>query len=71
MSLEEIEAVYDELLEKYEHLADDNMYYKEKIAEWTDAFDCIIDHRIDITEHPLSIKIIQIKDGYLALLSSN
>ena len=52
MSLEEIEAVYDELLEKYEHLADDNMYYKEKIAEWTDAFDCIIDHRIDITEHP-------------------
>ena len=33
MSLEEIEAVYDELLEKYEHLADDNMYYKEKIAE--------------------------------------
>ena len=45
MSLEEIEAVYDELLEKYEHLADDNMYYKEKIAEWTDAFDCIIDQR--------------------------
>ena len=31
MSLEEIEAVYDELLEKYEHLADDNMYYKESV----------------------------------------
>lgn len=51
MSLEDIEGVYDELLQKYEHLAEDNMYYKEKIVEWSDAFDCIIEHRIDIAEH--------------------
>lgn len=48
MSLEEIEAVYDELMQKYEHLAEDNMYYKEKVTEWTDAFECIIDYRIDV-----------------------
>lgn len=51
MSLEEIEGVYDELLQKYEHLSEDNMYYKEKIVEWSDAFDCIIEHRIDLAEH--------------------
>ncbi|MBQ1785287.1 MAG: hypothetical protein II005_00945 [Turicibacter sp.] len=50
MSLEEIEAVYEELLEQYGHLENDNMYYKEKITQWTEAFDCIIDHRIEIAE---------------------
>ncbi len=33
MSLEEIEAVYEELLEQYGHLENDNMYYKEKITQ--------------------------------------
>lgn len=50
MSLEEIEGVYEELLQKYEHLAEDNMYYQEKLVEWDRAFDCIIEHRIDIAD---------------------
>lgn len=50
MSLEEIETVYEELLEQYGHLESDNMYYKEKINQWTEAFECIIDYRIDIAE---------------------
>ena len=67
MSLEEIETVYDELMQQYGHLAEDNMYYKEKIAEWTDAFECIIDHRIDIAEQANLYENNQSKRRILAL----
>lgn len=47
MSLEEIEAVYEELLRKYSTEAKCNMYYERKIMEWKEAYQCILENRID------------------------
>ena len=47
MSLEEIEAIYDELVLKYKKEAKCNMYYRQKLQEWEEAYDCIMECRLD------------------------
>lgn len=47
MSLEEIEAIYDELVLKYKKEAKRNMYYRQKLEEWEEAYDCIMESRLE------------------------
>lgn len=45
MSIEEIEATYDALLLKYAKESEQNMYYRQKLMEWEEAYECIMEHR--------------------------
>lgn len=47
MSIEEIEAVYDELVLTYKKEAKYNMYYQQKLEEWEEAYECILEERLD------------------------
>lgn len=51
MSLEEIEAAYERLVDGYTYQTADSMT-QEKLIEWADAFECIVEHRIDISQRP-------------------
>ncbi len=60
MSIEEIEDSYEELIREYSAKATDNMYYQRKMEEWQEAYDIILEYRMEDEQRepllPTSIK---------------